>query len=430
MGNDGVERGAPKGTAQAPSAGQRWSRRLLVPFASLENRDFRLLWFGQLGQASSMWAEQVARSWLTWQLTGSATALGLVNLFRAVPLIALGMLGGVAADRFDKRKILVAIQLWSLAIYIVMAVLILGGWIRLWHIYLTAFLLGGGMAMNQPVRTSLIPQLLEGRLLVNALSLNSVAINVTRLIGPAAIGFLIAIAGGNVGPAYVVSAVLYTLVLLSTLMIRIPAQAVTERTTSIIGDMAEGFRYMLLENRTVLALVVMAAGPLAFAFSYLTLLPVFVTDVLGMGSSAFGLMQSVAAVGALVGGLTLASRGDIPNKGKVMLATGVTYGAVVMVLGGLHASLLAFGIMVLAGASQTIFRATNNSTLLQISPPQLRGRVVGIMSIDAGIQSLAAVLAGVMTDLWSVSAALVIIGAICVGIVSLTWVSAPSVRRL
>lgn len=105
MGNDAVERGAAEETAQAPSAGTRWSRRLLVPFSSLENRDFRLLWFGQLGQASSMWAEQVARSWLTWQLTGSATALGLVNLFRAVPLIALGMLGGVAADRFDKRKI-------------------------------------------------------------------------------------------------------------------------------------------------------------------------------------------------------------------------------------------------------------------------------------------------------------------------------------
>ena len=311
-----------------------------------------------------------------------------------------------------------------------MAVLILGGWIKLWQIYLTAFLLGGGMAMNQPVRTSLIPQLLEGRLLVNALSLNSIAINVTRLIGPASIGFLIAISGGNVGPAYVVSAVLYALILLSTTMIRMPLQEMTERTTSIARDLVDGFRYMLLENRTVLALVVMAAGPLAFAFSYMTLLPVFVTEVLNMGSSAFGLMQSISAVGALAGGLTLASRGDIPNKGRVMLATGVIYGVTVMLLGGLHVAVLAFGVVIFAGASQTVFRAANNSTLLQIAPPEMRGRVIGIMSIDAGIQSLAAILAGAVTDLWSVSVGLVTIGAICVGIVGLTWAVVPSVRRL
>ena len=101
-----AEQRAADATAESRPPSARWWGRLLVTFSSLENRDFRLLWFGQLGQASSMWAEQVARSWLTWQLTESATALGLVNLFRAIPLIALGMLGGVAADRFDKKRYL------------------------------------------------------------------------------------------------------------------------------------------------------------------------------------------------------------------------------------------------------------------------------------------------------------------------------------
>ena len=172
--------------------------KVAIPFASLENRNFRLLWFGQLGQATAMWAEQIARNWLTWQLTESAKAIGLVNLFRALPLITLGLFGGVVADRFDKRKVLIIIQVWSLGIYIAMAILLLTGSIKLWHIYLTAFLLGSGMAMNQPIRTSFIPQLLEGRLLLNALSLNSIAINVTRLIGPALIGFMIAFAGDDV----------------------------------------------------------------------------------------------------------------------------------------------------------------------------------------------------------------------------------------
>lgn len=175
------------GEVTAPEHGLKpWLRKSLVPFASLANHNFRMLWLGQLGQAMAMWSEQVARNWLTWQLTDSATAIGLVNLFRALPLITLGLLGGVVADRFDKRKTLIIIQVWSLSIYVAMAVLVLTGAIRLWHIYVTAFLLGAGMAMNQPVRTSFIPQLLEGKLLVNALSLNSIAINVSRLIGPAA----------------------------------------------------------------------------------------------------------------------------------------------------------------------------------------------------------------------------------------------------
>ena len=404
--------------------------RLLIPFASLENRNFRLLWLGQLGQASAMWADQVGRSWLTWQLTGSATAVGLVNVFRAIPLLTLGLVGGVLADRFDKRKILIVIQFWSLAIYAAMAVLLLGNWIQLWHIYLTSLLLGLGMALNQPVRTSFIPQLLEGRLLLNALSLNSIAINVTRLMGPAAIGFLIAASGGNVGPAYVVATAMYVLILVSTFMIDAPSQAPLGRPLSIGRDLLEGFHYMLVENRMVLVLVVVAMGPLAFAFSYIVLLPVFVTEELGMGSSAFGLMQSVSAIGALAGGLTLASMGNVPHKGRVILITGLSYGAMVMLLGGLPVPWLAFAVVIVAGASQTVFRAANNSTLLEITPRRFQGRVVSITFLDTGVQALAAILAGIVTDLWSVTVGFLVIGGICVLIVGLVGLGVPAVRRL
>ena len=317
---------------EGDAAQRRWTRRLKTPFASLENPDFRMLWFGQLGQASAMWAELIARNWLTWQLTESATAIGLVNVARALPLITLGLLGGVIADRFDKRRILIVIQFWSLGIYIAMAVLIMGGLIQVWHIYLTAFLLGGGMALNQPVRTSLIPQLLDSKLLLNAISLNSIAINVTRLIGPAAIGFLIAIFNDSVGPAYIIASGLYVFVIVSTFMIRSPGREPTGERLSIGRDFIEGFRYMLVENRTILALVVMAMGPLAFGFSYIQLMPAYVTEKLDMGASALGTLQSIAAVGALIGGFTLASMGSVSHKGRIMMITGIGYGVVVIAL--------------------------------------------------------------------------------------------------
>ena len=426
------ERNEPE--AGSPTAGveprNRWYHKALLPFVSLENRNFRMLWFGQLGQASAMWADQVARSWLVWELTGSATAIGLVNVFRAIPLITLGLVGGVIADRFDKRAILIVIQTWSLAIYTAMAVLLIGGWMELWHLYLTAFLLGGGMSMNQPVRTSLIPQLLEGKLLLNALSLNSIAINVTRLTGPAAIGLLIAVANGDVAPAYVVAATLYIFIIVSTLRINYRSEQIAGDHASFGGDLAEGFRHLLFENRTALALVVLAAGPLAFAFSYVTLLPVIVSEVLHGGPSLFGLMQSIGAVGALAGGLTLATMGSVRHKGRIMLVTGIVYGGSVMVLGSLRWTVLSFGIVVAIGASQTVFRAANNSALLEITPRRLQGRVVSITFLDMGIQSMAAILAGAVTDAFSVSIGMAFLGAICVAIVAIVWFLVPSMRQL
>jgi MFS family permease len=389
-----------------------------------------MLWLGQLGQASAMWAEQVARNWLTWQLTESATALGLVNVARALPLIVLGLFGGVIADRFDKRRTLIVIQLWSLSIYVAMAVLILGGWVELWHVYLTAFLLGGGMALNQPVRTSFIPQLLPGDLLLNALSLNSIAINVTRLVGPAAIGFLIAAFNDNVGPSYVVASAVYVLVIVSTVMIRAPGVQREGGPASIRSDLVEGFRYMLLENRTVLALIVVAMGPLAFGFSYITLLPVFVTEVLNMGPAGFGTIQSVAAVGALIGGFTLASMGQVKRKGQTMLVAGLAYGVVLILFSVVTTPILAFMAVPIIGAAQTVFRTSNNSALLEITPGRLRGRVMSMTFLDTGVQSLAAIMAGTITDTWNVAVGIVLLGAVCTVIVGAIGTAVPSVRRL
>ena len=412
----------------APKSG--WLQKFLIPFASLKNRNFRLLWLGDMGQSSAMWADQVARSWLTWQLTESATAIGLVNVFRALPLITVGLVGGVIADRFDKRTILIVIQTWSLCIYIAMAALLLGGWIELWHVYLTAFLLGIGMSMNHPVRTSLLPQLLGGELLLHALSLNSIAINVSKLIGPAGVGFLIAVAGDNVAPAYIIAVVVYVLIIVATIMIDHVSVASSQKSFSFRSEFVEGFRYLLVENRTALTLVILAIGPLAFGFSYITLLPVLVTEVLNASSSSFGAIQSVGAIGALAGGFWLAASHKVRRKGWIMLSTGLAYGCAVILLGSANWLLAAFAVSVVIGGCQTIFRAANNSTLLEITPQRLQGRVVSITFLDMGVQSIAAILAGVVSDAYGVSVGMAMLGGVCLGIVAIVGISVPTIRKL
>ena len=155
-----------------------------------------------------------------------------------------------------------------------------------------------------------------------------------------------------------------------------------------------------------------------------------VTEVLHSGPSTFGLIQSIGAVGALTGGPTLATLGSIRNKGTIMLTTGITYGGAVILLGVTGSLLLVFGVVILIGASQTIFRSANNSTLLEITPRRLQGRIVSITFLDTGVQSMAAILAGVVPDAFSVSVGMALLGALCLGIVVMVAIGAPTVRKL
>jgi MFS family permease len=149
------------------------------------------MWLGQLGAATGMHADMVARSWLAWELTGSSSAVAGVNVARAIPMLLFGLFGGVAADRFDRRKLLVVIQAWSLGMFAVMAVLIFTHVIEMWHVYAIAFGTGCGFALNQPVRTSIVPSLVDRKDMLNAVTLNSIAMNSSRLIGPAIIATVI-----------------------------------------------------------------------------------------------------------------------------------------------------------------------------------------------------------------------------------------------
>ena len=406
-------------------------RGLTAAFASLAIRDYRYMWFGQLSSATAMHADILARSWLTWQLTESTLAVALVNLMRAIPMLTLGLFGGVMADRFDKRRMLIIIQAWTLAVYLVIAVIVIAGWVELWHVYAYSFLIGLGFAMNQPVRMSFIPQLVGRKHLLNALSLSSIAINSTRLGGPAAIGFLIALAGNNVGPAYAVSAGFYAFALWTTTMIRPGAGAADSRRDrgSIFAQLLEGFRY-IRDDRLILALVVVALGPLAFGHSYQTMLPAFVDTVLGSGAESIGAIQSVGAVGGLAGGLWIASRGNIPYKGRIMLLAGLAYGVVLMLFSWVTVFALTFPLVIVIGMSQTIFRASNTSTILESAPERMRGRIISVTLLDTAMGSGAAMIGGFIADQAGVSAGLFSMGAICFGIVALVALAYPAIRRI
>ena len=396
-------------------------------FRSLSNRNFRYLWFGQLLSATAMHADMVARSWLVWDLTGSSTSVASVLVARAIPMLILGLIGGVAADRFNRRKLLFVIQSWTMLMHIIMAAVLLAGIVEMWHVYVLAFGLGAGMAMNQPVRTSIIPNLVDKRDMVNAMSLNSIAINSTRLGGPALIALLIA--ATDVGWAYVWSAGAFAVVLITTSRIEFPETGVRRERPNPFNQLIEGFVY-IGQNRVILALVLIGLGPLAIGFSHQTLLPQLVEEEFGAGVGLMGLLTSVGAIGGLSGGLFIASRRTVSYKGRLMLFSATSYGLALLGFAGANMLWMAFPLIIWIGVSQTLFRAGNSATLMELAPDHLRGRIISATLLDTALSPAAGIAAGYAADMYGVGAGYALLSAGCLGVVVLTLLIYPKIRQL
>jgi MFS family permease len=342
-------------------------------------------------------------------------------------MLILGLIGGVAADRFNRRKMLMLIQVWTLLMHIVMATLLLAGVIELWHVYVLAFGLGAGMAMNQPVRTSIIPNLVDKKDMINAMSLNSIAINSTRLGGPALIAILIA--ATDVGWAYVWSAGAFVVVIWTTTKIAIPEITSRRPRGNPVSQLMEGFVY-IARHRVILALVMLGLGPLSIGFAHQVLLPQLVEQRYGYGIGLMGVLTSVGAVGGLTAGLFIASRQNVGYKGRLMLLSTLSYGLALLGFAGATYMWMAFPLIIWIGASQTLFRAGNSATLMEVTPDRLRGRIISATLLDTALSPAAGIAAGIVADRWGVSAGYALLSAGVLGVLALTMIIYPRIKDI
>ncbi len=407
---------------------------LARPFEALAYREFRLLWLGQLCQASAGWSERIARSWLALDLTGSAFQLGALELTRGVASLVLGTWGGVLADRFDKRALLMVVQAWTFSFYGLMAWLALSGSLQVWHLYASAVGLSLSAAVSHPVRASFIPSLVPESLVINALSLNSIATNATRMAAPVTVAGLIQLTG-NAGWGYVVPAALYSLVLAFTAQIR----TIEEREgpgSSMWESLIEGWSF-IVHHRPVLTQLVIGFGPLTIGFTYQAMLVVYATTTLGQGAAAYGALYSCAGFGALAGGLAVASRGAAVRRGPLLLGAGLLNGcallgmaAVGLLPSGWPLFLAAVPFLMLAGGSQTSFRAANNGLLLASTPRELRGRVMSMDEVFRSSGTLVAPAIGALADSTNAATAMAAIGVGCLLLVAGVLAWQPHIRKL
>jgi MFS family permease len=379
-------------------------------FRALRHRDFRLLWAGQLVSLSGTWMQSVAQGWLVLRLSDSAFLLGLVGFCSYAPVLALSLLGGVAADRLPRRRALLVTQAAAMLQATALAVLALTGTIQVWHVAVLAALLGTVTAFDIPIRQALLQDLVGREDLANAIALNSTAFNTARLLGPAAAGFLIAAWGE--AACFVLNALSFFAVLLGLAAMKAPPQA-PGPAGPWLADLRAGLGYAAASApvRTVLLLVAVSS---AFGMSYSILMPAFARDVLGVGSTGLGLLMGASGVGSLAGALALASRRRVSRPRRVVAAAMTLFGLTLVAFSFSRSYGLSLALLAGVGASMIVQMATSNTFLQLTSPAEVRGRVVSLYTFCfVGMAPFGALLSGFLARALGVPAAVGLGGAVC-----------------
>ncbi len=396
--------------ATSSGAASRWPAAVVA----LRHRNFRLFWFGQVASLTGTWMQGVASGWLVLTLTNSALLLGAVQAAGSIPILLLTMFGGVLADRYDKRRILVVAQSLMMLQATMLATLSLTHHIQLWHVIALAVFLGILNSIEVPTRQAFHVELVGKDDLQNAISLNSTAFNLTRIIGPSVAGFVVAQTG--VGGCFALNAASFLAVLAGLAMMRGPFPAARTSVRSPLSEMRDGLRYVMHTPR-IRGLVVNVAAISVFGMPYATLMPVIARDVLHGGPRMLGFLSAAAGVGALGGALVLASRGSgrprFESRARVICAGHATAAVALVLLSFSQAFWISAILLGIIGAAVVSAVASTNTLLQTYVPDELRGRVMGVhVTVFLGFSPLTALIAGTLAHLAGVSTALLIDGII------------------
>jgi MFS family permease len=342
-------------------------------FASLSVPNYRRYYGGQAISLIGTWMQMTAQSWLVLTLTHSSTAVGLVIALQTLPVLLLTPYGGVIADRGDKRRIMVALQSAMGVQALILGLLTVTGNARVWEIGLLALLLGLNNAFENPARQSVMLELVGAEHLRNAVTLNSVLVNVARTVGPAIAGILIATVGEGV--CFLANAGSFVAVVFSLVTMDRTALNPSPPAPHARGQLREGLQYVRRTPGLAVPLLMMAVvGCLTYEFQ--VTLPVMASKGLHAGATGFGFMTAAMGVGAVVGGLALATRG---RTGLLPLVLAAWSFGIAVGLAAIAPSLgFALAALALTGAASISFMATGNSTLQLTAEPSMRGRVMSL----------------------------------------------------
>jgi MFS family permease len=395
------------------------------PWAALRFRDFRLFWISLLISSIGSWMQMTAISWLLYDLTHSAFQLGLNGLFRAVPWIALGLLGGTLADRYDRKRLILFTQTTLMLLAFLLGFLIQTGWIRVWHIYLYTALTGIVGTLDGPARHALFPTLVPRSLLANAIALNSLQWRGTALIGPSLAGIAIVTVGMT--GAFYAKGVSFLAVVVSLLCIRTSFQG-AGRSHEFFRDLREGVAFTMSQE-VILGVIVMEAA-LSLLGLNSALLTIFARDVLHVGASGLGFLQSARGLGGILGSALLVSMNQTPQQGRILFWSALLCGTSFVLFALSRSFPLSLLVLLIAGATDTVWGATRNTLVQLKTPDAMKGRAMSIFQLCShGFTPLGQVEIGIAVSLVGARQATFLNGMLVTLITLLTTWRVPGISR-
>jgi MFS family permease len=393
-------------------------------FASLSLPNFRRYFIGQAISFVGTWAQMVAQAWLVLEMTGSATWVGVTWAIQTLPVLVVGPYGGLVADRVDKRRLIIVLQVVMAALAAALAALTLSGAVQLWHVLVLAGLLGVADAFEKPTRQAFVMEMVGAEHVRNAVSLNSVMVNVARVIGPASAGLIIA--AGGLGACFVINAVSFVPVIALLASMDVSELHPSPPQPRERGQVLAGLRYVRGRPDLAVPLMMMAImGCLTYEFQ--VTLPYLAKEGYGGDSRLYGFMTAAMAVGAVVGGLYNASRARTGVATLVRVA--VVFGVLVLATAFAPTAGLALALLVGVGAASVMLMARGNATLQLGADPRMRGRVMALWLVAfLGTTPIGAPLAGWVSSTYGARWGLVLGAVACFVAAGLGAAAARGIR--
>lgn len=364
------------------------------------------------------WMQSVAQGWLVLTLTDSAFLLGAVTAIGSIPVLFLSLPGGVAADRFDKRKLLMFTQSTAMVLALILAALTHYGLVRIWHVVLLAAVSGSVFAFDAPSRQAFTIELVGKEDLLNAIALNSAVFNAARIVGPALAGVLIGFIG--MAGCFLLNGISFLAVIMGLWLITHQRPA-PRAPGSAWREMREGLSYSW-GHPVIRPLVTIVAVFSIFGMPYAMLMPVFARDILAVGPRGLGFLMTANGVGALAGALGLASLGQARGRGRLVLAAGLVFSLALAAFSLSRSFALSLALLPLVGWSMVSQTATINTLLQTTVPDGLRGRVMSLFTfVFMGMMPFGSLLAGGLAQRFGAPAALRAGAAVCLATVCLIY---------
>lgn len=391
-------------------------------FRALRYRNYRLFFAGQIISLVGTWMQSVAQAWLVYRLTGSSLLLGIVGFASQIPVFILAPIGGMVADRYSRRRIVITTQSSAMVLAAILAAITLSGRIRVGEIIVLAACLGLVNAFDIPARQAFVVEMVEGPDLINAIALNSSMVNSARILGPAIAGILVAAIGE--GWCFFANAVSYIAVIAGLAMMVLESGGKPGTSTPALESIKEGFSFVG-RSGPLRALLLLLGLVSVTGMPYTVLMPIFAGSVLHSGAAGLGWLMGASGVGALAGTLTLAAKRQIRGLGRWITYSALGFGGAMLAFSFSRSFALSVAILVPVGFSMMLEMASSNTLIQTMTPDALRGRVMSFYSMMlVGMAPFGSLIAGAVANRLGAPHTVLLGGVVCLGgalIFGLRW---------